>query len=357
MRVLISGGGTGGHLISGVALYQEFISKGREVNYVLRKDDMVFTAASLISEKDRIFVSLGRVSRKLSLKSPVQVWNIFQAWRSAFKTIKAFNPDAVIITGGYVSNIAALSSFLLRKPLFILEQNSVAGITNRFWAPYASKTFTFFPEVKKIPLNKNIHAGNPMLFKEKPKKEEALAFLGLDITKPVLGVLGGSQGAKIINDLIYDLLPEFSLRGMQLVWSLGTKEYQRFLDEKKTFEAFPNVKAFCFIDRMDYFWASTDAVIARSGAGTIAESLFFQTPAIFVPIHQSPDNHQYLNASYLTSQNMGIMLEEPNFNKETLLNALDTLLQHNSIFRAKFPHQLLMPAPIIREAVEGCLKA
>lgn len=353
MRFLIGGGGTGGHLIPGIAIYKELIGRGHSVHYVLRKDDLSYNAASLIAPEAQITVQLGRVSRSLSFKTPSQIWGIFKAWRTAFRRIKAFNPDAVLVTGGYVSNIAALSAFMLGKPLYLLEPNSAAGITNRFWAPFAKKIFTSLPEVKKIPASKIMLTGNPLLYTQKAPKKEALAFFGLGQDAPVLGISGGSQGAKALNDMLFQLLPR--LGGWQLLWSLGTREYQRFVDEGKlsACEAYPNVKTFRFIDRMDYFWCAADGVLARAGAGTVSESLFFQSPALFIPIHNSPDNHQYLNAAYLCNQKMGLLLEEPNLSLDTLLEGLKNLIAQNKSLRAAFPGNTLSPAGLIANCLEG----
>ncbi|MGL5721638.1 MAG: UDP-N-acetylglucosamine--N-acetylmuramyl-(pentapeptide) pyrophosphoryl-undecaprenol N-acetylglucosamine transferase [Brevinema sp.] len=352
MKVLLSGGGTGGHLIPGIALYNELSQNGHQALYVLRDDDLSFNAVSHIAQEDRLLVKLGRVSRKLSLKTPLQVWSIFRAWLQAFTAIKRFKPDAVLVTGGYVSNIAALSAFLLRVPLYLLEQNSVAGVTNRFWAKRARAIFTFFPDVQKVPLNKIVPAGNPLLHKIKIPSNDARAFFNFPQDKPVLGISGGSQGAKILNDLIFELLPQ--LTDYSIIWSLGTREYSRFesLGHLETLKAYPNVNVQRFIDRMDCFWCAADGVIARAGAGTVSESLFFGTPTLFIPIHQSPDNHQYLNAHFLSHQGMALLVEEPTLTASSLFGTIQQLLSQNQQMRKAFPSQTIDPAQKIRHYLE-----
>ena len=352
MKILLSGGGTGGHLIPGIALYNEFTQHGHQALYVLRDNDLSFNTVAHIAEGDRLLVKLGRVSRKVSLKTPMQVWDIFRAWMRAFKAIKHFKPDAVLVTGGYVSNIAALSAFLLRVPLYLLEQNSVAGVTNRFWAKHAKAVFTFFPEVQKVPAKKIVPAGNPLLYKTKVPQNEAKAFFGFPQDKIVLGISGGSQGAKIVNDLIFELLPK--LNNYSIIWSLGTREYTRFesLGHLETLKSYSNVNVQRFIDRMDCFWCAATGVIARGGAGTVSESLFFTTPTLFIPIYQSPDNHQYLNAHFLSHQGMGLLLEEPNISSQTLLDSIQSLLDQNQQMRNTFPKEYADPAPTIRLFLE-----
>ncbi|MGL5254905.1 MAG: UDP-N-acetylglucosamine--N-acetylmuramyl-(pentapeptide) pyrophosphoryl-undecaprenol N-acetylglucosamine transferase [Brevinema sp.] len=352
MKILLSGGGTGGHLIPGIALYKEFTQHGHQALYVLREDDLSYNAVSHIAKEDRLQVNLGRVSRKLTLKTPMQVMDIFRAWMKAFNVIKKFKPDAVIVTGGYVSNIAALSAFFLRVPLYLLEQNSVAGVTNRFWARYAKSIFTFFPEVKKVSNKKIMAVGNPLLYTAKVPQKEGKDFFGFSDDKTVLGISGGSQGAKILNDLIFNLLPK--LKEYSLIWSLGTREYSRFENEGylEKLKSYPNVNVQRFIDRMDCFWGAADGVIARAGAGTVSESLFFAKPTLFIPIHGSPDNHQYLNADFLRKKGLGLLIEEPELSAESLLETIKTLLNRSPEMKLRFTNEKNNPAQAIRHVLE-----
>lgn len=355
MKILIGGGGTGGHLIPGISLYQALKKDDNQVHCIFSEKDKSYDVSQLVIDSDKTFVSLTGISRKLSFNTIKQLYSIFIAWYHSFYKIKSFNPDIMIITGGYVSNIVALSSFIMRRPLYILEQNSVAGITNRFWAKYATKIFTTFPNPKFIPSHKKIISGNPLLYQQVLSEGEAKKILNLsNNTKPVLGICGGSQGAKKINDLVIELIPTFLEQGYQIVWSLGTKEYDRFIKENKLslLEKYEDdVKVFRFITRMDAFWSAASLVLARSGAGTISEALFFQTPCLLIPILHSPDNHQLLNALYLYENNCALILEEPELTKETLFTMLKDMFVDLKKFH-NFSNSNSVPTQIIINSLQ-----
>ncbi|MDK2818696.1 MAG: UDP-N-acetylglucosamine--N-acetylmuramyl-(pentapeptide) pyrophosphoryl-undecaprenol N-acetylglucosamine transferase [Spirochaetota bacterium] len=340
MKVLIGGGGTGGHLVPGIALYKEFAKHNVELLYVLSDRDKAYDIFELLKSDERICVSLTGISRRLSISTIKQLFSIFNAWRQVFKKIKQFNPDFMVITGGYLSNIVALSALLMRKPLYILEQNSVAGITNRFWAHFAKNIFTTFPSPKFIPLHKEIYTGNPLLYKELLSLEESCALLELSSsTKPIIGISGGSQGSQIINNLVLKIIPFLIEKGYQIVWSLGTKEYERFDKENLLSSLDPyqeNIKIYRFITRMDAFWSASRLVLARSGAGTVSESLLFRTPSLFIPIFQSPDNHQYLNAKFLKDMSCAEILEEPTLTEQKLLEIIIMMMSNQEYYHNNF---------------------
>ncbi|MGL4367774.1 MAG: UDP-N-acetylglucosamine--N-acetylmuramyl-(pentapeptide) pyrophosphoryl-undecaprenol N-acetylglucosamine transferase [Brevinemataceae bacterium] len=346
MRIVIGGGGTAGHLIPGISLFKELKKHNCEIRFVMREKDLEYGVVSQLPSDDIVAVSLSNVSRKLSFRTFKQVFSILSVCFQTFKTLSRFNPDIIVITGGYVSNTAAFAAFLMRKPLFILEQNSAAGITNRIWARIAKKVFTAFPSTKNIPQEKICYTGNPLLFNKILDRDEAVKILGLTgNTDKIIGITGGSQGAKLINDTMFDILPELVAQGFCIVWSLGTREFSRFektgkIDTINNSKLKNHVQLFKFIDRMDAFWSCADIVIARSGAGTVTESLFFKTPALFIPIYQSPDNHQYLNALFLAQHQCAQIIEEPLFNKKTLLDSISQMMNSCQELKSNFPAQI-----------------
>lgn len=357
MRVVIGGGGTGGHLIPGIALSQELKSQGHEIQYILRKQDLSYDVTNLLTQEEKIMVSLTGISRKISLRSIINIGTLIREWLRVFKKIYIFNPDVVVITGGYVSNIAAFSAVLLRKPLYILEQNSVAGVTNRFWGRFASKVFTTFPFPLNLPEKKIYYTGNPLLYKEKITLSKAKEIFELpNNDKKIIGISGGSQGAKFINDTILKILPQLVEKGYQIVWSLGTREFDRLNSENKlTFLSEDiykeNVRVFRFILRMDAFWSGSSMVIARSGAGTVSEALFFQTPTLFIPIHNSPDNHQFLNAKFLADQRCCCILEEPILTCDQILSTILLMSENANDLKTCFPAYEYEPAKLISEYI------
>ncbi len=314
MRIVISGGKTGGHLVPGIALYEKAKSQGHEVAYFLGPQDDRFAITSRIAEKDRYVVPIGSLSRKLSYKTPLWIAKILGAFFITIKKVHRLHPDVVIITGGYISNPVALSALFLGIPLYILEQNTVAGITNRLFAPFARKIFTSFPETEKIPPHKALFTGNPTIFATPLPRQQARAFFSLPENGLCLGVIGGSQGAYKLNEALWSLLPFLKEKGIALLWSTGKNTYTLMEQDGRLEEitkTYPQVRVFPFIERMDAFWGACDGVIARSGATTVAEVISAACPALFIPIYKSPDDHQKKNALALVREGCADILEEP----------------------------------------------
>lgn len=337
MKLLISGGGSGGHLIPGIALYEEFASRGNvELKYVLREQDMKYTVAGRIIEADRMFVNIQGVSRKLSLKTPVYILKLLGAFRQVFRSIKIWNPDAVLITGGYVANPVALSARFLRKPLFIVEPNSVAGATCRMYAPRAKAVFTVFPQTLKLRAREIIRTGNPSIFKDASPRKDACKYFGLDAGSPIVAVLGGSQGAKAINNSLAAALPEFAKRGWQVIWGVGAVDFDRLEKDgtlARVTKEFPGVKPYRFIDRMDSLFSACDVVVNRSGVTTITEMIHFGTPSVLIPIKNSPDNHQYLNAKFVSDAGGAVMLQEDDLTPESFVASVETAMKDSKRMR------------------------
>ncbi len=335
MKILISGGGTGGHLIPGIALYEEFKKRGNNCFYLLRELDLRYPLTTRIAKSDRFMVRISGISRGVSLNTVFSVFKLLGLFFSVFGTIRQLKPDTVVLTGGYISNPVALSAFILRIPFYIAEQNSVAGMTNRFYAPFARKVFSHFPKPRKISLQKVVHTGNPSIFSKKMSPQKARAIFGFDEKQQVLAVVGGSQGARRINEAIYQNLDKLTRNGRGIIWSIGAVDSDRMevsgqLDEIK--KRYPTVRAYRFIENMDAVLCACDGMIARAGATTISELVEFEVPALFIPITHSPDNHQYLNAMFLADAGAALILSEADIDRDKLVQAIDSLfLQRESI--------------------------
>lgn len=357
MKIIIGGGGTAGHINPGIAIYQELRKRGYTVFYVLREDDLSYDVTECIQTEDRILVPLKRVQRSFSLRSFYHVYMILASFCRAFSSIKKTNPDLFIMTGGYVSNIVALAAFFLCKPLFIYENNSVAGITNAFWSIFSKNVFTMFPDVHKISKNKIICTGNPILYKTQIPRSDAKKYFSLDRKKTILGIMTGSQGSQIINDLIFSLLQNLLENGYQILWILGTREYDRLIQDSRFFDLSEtksfqeNIRSYRFLKEMDMFWTAIDLIVARAGAGTIAEAMFFQKPAIFIPIKNSPDNHQFLNAIAMEKQGYASIIEELNLNSDLLMQTIKACSNKKMMY-----HVEIKPIEIPEEKIVNILE-
>ncbi len=242
----------------------------------------------------------------------------------------------MLITGGYVSNPVALSARLTGKPLFIVEPNSVAGATGRFYSRRAELVFTTFPEVAKLRTRKVLRTGNPSIFKDAAPRKEAAAYFGFPENARFIGVTGGSQGAKVINDTLVRALPALAERGLGVVWSAGAVDYDR-LEQNGTLSdlasKYPAVKVYRFIDRMDYLLSACELIVNRAGVTTISEMIHFGVPSVLIPIKNSPDNHQYLNAKYLSDGGGSVLLEEDGLDAESFAGAVDRALANREAMR------------------------
>lgn len=330
MKFVVSGGGTGGHLIPGIAVYEEIKKRGFECKYVLRSLDLRYTVVSRVAEGDRYLTEISGISRKLSLKTPIYLLKILKTFFQIFGKVRKFSPDVILIAGGYVSNPVALSARLLNIPLYIIEQNSVAGATNRYYSKFAKAVFTSFPETYLLErAKKTMLTGNPSIFSKPVSKKTAMGVFGFKDCQTVLGITGGSQGAQTVNDAVWDALPTLWVRGISLIWSVGAVDFDRFEAEGRIEEIkknYPNVRAYRFIERMDAFFSLSDLIITRAGATSIAEMIHFEKPSVLIPIPNSPDNHQFLNANYLEQSGGGEILLEEDLSKESLLSLVDSML-------------------------------
>lgn len=360
MKLIVCGGRTGGHLIPGLAIYEEAVRRGFETRYVMSSFDLNYPVASRVAERHRLLIDLRHISRKLSWKTPFYLFKILVAFLKFLSVMKKFRPDTVIVTGGYISNPVSLAAVFLRVPLFIAEQNSVAGVTNRFYSRFAKRVFTSFPDTLRIPSAKAILTGNPTVHREIHKRTKAGEYFGLAKYGKIIGITGGSQGARLLNDLFLTLLPELKKRRIGVVWSVGTVDYDRL---EKSGQArlirreYPNIRLKKFVSRMDLFLSACDMVISRAGATTIAELIRYGMPSVLVPIRNSPDNHQFRNAEFLSRNGCALILEENRLDRKTLISAVEKILKETPGFRKKLSslrkrHYRSIPEQIILDEVE-----
>lgn len=335
MKIVISGGKTGGHLIPGISIYEETRKRNIKPLYIMSATDLKYPVTSRVKKQDRYLLDLQNISRKLSWRTPIYLFKILVAFFRVFGVIRRFKPDAVIITGGYISNPVALSSVILRIPLFIAEQNSVAGVTNRFYASFAKKVFINFPGTKKIPFKRTVLTGNPILFEKSTDRSVSKRFFHLEKYKKVIGISGGSQGSMRVNNAIAGILDHCVQNNIGVIWSLGSVDYKRFEANGKLKELrkYPNIRCYRFISRMDLFLSCTDLVISRAGATSVTEYIHYGVPSLLIPIKNSPDDHQRLNADILVHSRCGRMIEEDELNNKSLIDGIRGILANRTVYR------------------------
>ncbi len=344
MKVLISGGGTGGHVTPAISLAQSIEKKYPNTEFL-------FVGTENGLEK-RVVPTYGYPIQYLSVQG-IKGKNLFSrlkalflliiAFFKALKLLVKFRPDFIYGVGGYASAPCILAGFVLRKPIFLLEQNTVPGITNRFLQIFCKKIFISFDHSKRFfNPQKTILSGTPLkeefyLHLRKAKEEQSKSSPKNEKT---IFILGGSQGAKPINDIIKKIMLDIDFDHTVYNWIHQTGSRQ-FIEMKNFYQehGINNVKCFDFLNNLSHYFAMSDLIITRAGAATIFEIIAAQKPSILIPFPQAADDHQTLNAKSLSNIEAGILLPQDRMtvdvlghhikevlNEETLSNKLKTNL-------------------------------
>ncbi|WP_278034094.1 undecaprenyldiphospho-muramoylpentapeptide beta-N-acetylglucosaminyltransferase [Flavobacterium nitratireducens] len=315
-KFILSGGGTGGHIYPAVAIANELKSRfpDAEFLFVGAEDKMEMQKVPQAGYAIKGLWIAG-LQRKLTLQNmlfPVKLIN--SLWKSR-KIIKEFKPDVVIGTGGFASGPLLQMANMLGIPTLIQEQNSFPGITNKLLSKKANAICVAYENLDQFfPKGKMILTGNPVrqdLIAIDEKREEAIAYFKLDAKKKILLVLGGSLGARRINQLIEKELGAILAQNVQVIWQCGKlyfEEYKKYNSE--------NVQVVAFIERMDFVYAAADIIISRAGASSVSELCIVGKPVIFIPSPNVAEDHQTKNAKAIVDKKGAILLKETQLDSE-----------------------------------------
>lgn len=311
LRVILSGGGTGGHIYPAISIANEIKLRFpyAEVLFVGAKDRMEMQKVPEAGYPiEGLWIS--GIQRKLSLKNllfPIKL--VSSLWR-ARTIIKSFKPDIVIGTGGFASGPLLQVANQRDIPTLLQEQNSLPGITNKMLAKKADVICTAYENMQKFfPPEKVVLTGNPVrqdLLQVDTKREQALKFFALDPEMKSVLVLGGSLGARRINQLMESQLEEFKKRNLQVIWQTGSlyyQEYKKYADQR-------GVRVVEFLSRMDLAYAAADVIISRAGAGTVSELCIVGKPVLFIPSPNVAEDHQSKNALALAEKDAAVVIPE-----------------------------------------------
>ncbi len=309
-RFIISGGGTGGHIYPAIAIANELKSRypKAEFLFVGAKDRMEMEKVPQAGY-EIVGLWISGIQRSLNLKNLMFPFKLLSSLWKSKAIIKKFKPDAAIGTGGYAS--APLLRVASKKgiPSLIQEQNSHAGITNKWLSSRAKKICTAYEGMERFfPSEKIVLTGNPVrqdLLDVSSKKGDALAFFELNPNKKTLLVLGGSLGAGKINSLIHDELSFFESNEVQVIWQCG-----KFYFEKYKENTTENIKVHAFLNRMDLAYAAADIIISRAGALSVSELCLVGKPVIFIPSPNVSEDHQTKNAQAIVGKEAALLLKE-----------------------------------------------
>ena len=323
-RFILSGGGTGGHIYPAVAIANELKSRfpDAEFLFVGAKDKMEMQKVPQAGYAIKGLWISG-IQRKLTIDNAMFPIKLGSSMFKSYKIIKGFKPDVVIGTGGFASGAVLKVASMLNVPTVIQEQNSYPGITNKLLANKANTICVAYENLERFfPKNKMILTGNPVrqdLLAVESKREEGITHFNLDKNKKTLLVLGGSLGARRINQLLEKELFFLSSQNIQIIWQCG----KLYFDEYAKYNEKENVQVAAFIDRMDLVYAAADVVISRSGASSVSELCIVGKPTIFIPSPNVAEDHQTKNAKAISDKNGAILMKE---------NELDT--QFETVFSA-----------------------
>ena len=314
LKIIISGGGTGGHIFPAISI-------ANEIREMVPDCEIIFVGAEGRMEMERVpaagynIVGLPIIGfpRKPSIKTVLFFTKLAVSLRRAHRLVKQFKPDVVVGVGGYASGPVLRVATRLKFPSLIQEQNSYAGITNRLLAKRVDKICVAYENMEKyFPAGKIVYTGNPVrkdLLLGKSKTDEARSFFKLQNDKKVLLVIGGSLGARTLNNSMMENLKQLNESGIEVIWQTGKFYYESVLEATNGMEL-PNIHIHQFVSRMDLAYAVADLVISRAGAGTISELCLMERPTILVPSPNVAEDHQTKNALALAENDAAVMITD-----------------------------------------------
>lgn len=328
-RVIISGGGTGGHIYPAIAIANALQQREPETKILF-----VGALGKMEMEKvpragyEIVGLPIAGIKRSLSLENLILPFKMFNSLMKARAIIKDFRPDVAVGVGGFASGPLLMMASMANIPTIIQEQNSYAGITNKFLAKKAGRICVAYPGMEAFfPKEKIVMLGNPVrsdITDVHLKRNRGLEHFGLSDQKKTLFVMGGSLGARSINDSMAAGLEKLVSAGYQVLWQTGKNDIDKAKAAIETLGT-ENVRASDFIYTMDLAYAVADVVVSRAGALSVSELCLAAKPAILVPFPYASEDHQTKNAMNLVESNAAILVKDSDARDMLVDKALDLL--------------------------------
>lgn len=330
MKVLVSGGGTGGHIYPAVSLVKYIKKKHPDAEFLFVGTKKGLES-KIVPDQGIPFetIEIQGFRRSLSLSNFKTVYLFLSSIKKAKQIIKKFQPDIVIGTGGYVCGSVVYAAHKLKIPTIIHEQNSVAGVTNKFLARYVDKIGICFSDVTKdFPTEKVVMVGNPRAQEvANIKQSDVLNQYGLKTDVPTVLIFGGSRGALAINNVLLDSLSLLTEKPYQILYASGEIYYSDVEQKWATITGNKdNVKVVPYIKNMENVLANVDVVVGRAGATSLAEITSLGLPSILIPSPNVTNDHQTKNAQSLVDKHAALMIRNDELSKDTLISKIDELM-------------------------------
>ena len=313
-KVIISGGGTGGHIFPAVSIANALSEKYPDI-------EILFIGAEGKMEMEKVpaagykIIGLPVIGmrRKISFQNITFIIKLFKSLRKAKKVIREYKPMVAIGVGGFASGPALRMASKQNIPCLLQEQNSYPGITNKLLAKKASKICVAYDNMDKFfPSEKIIKTGNPVrqdITDLENKRNEAFNYFKLDPSKPTILIVGGSLGARTINHSIAAGLKNYVEKDIQVIWQTGKTYIETAKNQVEEIKS-ENIYVSDFIYKMDFAYSAADLIISRAGASTISELCIVGKPAIFIPSPNVAEDHQTKNALALTEQDAALLIKD-----------------------------------------------
>lgn len=336
LKVIISGGGTGGHIFPALSIAGEIRNR-------VPGADILFVGALGKMEMERVpaagFKIIGLpvmgMPRKISFGLFRFFWKLYQSMKKARKVIDDFQPDVAVGVGGFASGPVLKAAVRKGVPAFLQEQNSYAGVTNKLLSAKVRKICVAYSGMEKyFPAEKIILTGNPVRQSLLNPVDRKLAFseFGLSTDKPVVLIVGGSLGARSLNESVLANLDLIEKSNVQVVWQTGRIYYREMMERLK--DNHPEcLKPVEFLSDMDLAYASADLVISRAGAGTISELCLLGKPSVLVPSPNVAEDHQTRNAMALAERDAAILIKDADAKKLLFSNAFGLVRDQERLAR------------------------
>ncbi len=328
-RVIISGGGTGGHIFPALAI-------ANAIKHIAPETDILFVGALGKMEMDKvpaagykiIGLDIQGLNRKSILRNIALPFKIFKSLKAAKSILSDFNPDVVIGVGGYASGPLLLAAKFKKIPYLIQEQNSYAGLTNKRLGMGARKICVAYEGMESFfPQDKLLFTGNPIRKESVAidgKRSLGLSEFGLSADKKTILITGGSLGAGTLNQSVMAGLEQIIAADIQVIWQCGTYYFEKY-DQKLNEKYRQNVVLRPFLQQMDLAYAAADLIVSRAGAGTIAELCVLSKPIILVPSPNVAEDHQTSNAKALVNKNAAVLVKDSDAIEQLIKSAITLL--------------------------------
>ncbi len=310
-KIILSGGGTGGHIYPAIAIANSLKERFPNAKFLFvgAKDRMEMEKVPQAGY-DIKGLWISGLQRQLTLKNLLFPFKLMSSLWNAWKIIKSFKPDIAIGTGGFASGPLLFVAASKKVPCLIQEQNSYPGITNKLLAKKVQKICVAYDNLERFfPKEKIIKTGNPVrqdLLDIESKIVEAKDFFNLKHGKYTLLVLGGSLGARNINDLIEKKLDFLDTQNVQVIWQCGKLYYPQY----KIYSNTKDIQVYPFLNNMDFAYAAADIIISRAGASSVSELCIVGKPVIFIPSPNVAEDHQTKNALAIVDKHAAILMKE-----------------------------------------------